>query len=125
MAVAVKKANRTMDDLGPTLKALADPTRLKIILMLREREQCTCHMTADLGLSQGTISHHMAVLKKAGLVRERQDKFDARWVHYSLNETSAKRITELIADLFDTSGMDQSPSDCRGICLPKSNKQKE
>jgi DNA-binding transcriptional ArsR family regulator len=125
MSVDVKNKDPMVSELGPALKALADPTRLKIILMLREREQCTCHLTADLGLTQGTISHHMAVLKKAGLIRERQDDYDARWVHYSLNERAAKGFIDQVTSLLDTTRTDPSPADCRGICLPKSHGEKE
>ncbi len=114
-----------MAELELALRALADPTRLKIVMLLREREQCTCHLTAELGLTQGTISHHMAVLKKTGLVRERQDEYDARWVHYSLDEAAATKTIELISDLLDTTQTDLSPSDCRSICSPKSAEEKE
>ncbi len=63
------------------LTALADPVRLRIILMLREREQCVCHLTETLGLSQGTVSYHIGLLKRAGLVQDRRDLHDARWVY--------------------------------------------
>ncbi|MFN2464096.1 MAG: ArsR/SmtB family transcription factor [Candidatus Dormibacteria bacterium] len=53
------------------LKALADPARLQIIAALRVATDpiCVCDFTAALGLSQGTISHHMGKLRQAGLVR--------------------------------------------------------
>ena len=63
-------------DLEPALKALADPVRLLIFQMLRQREQCVCHLTEATGLSQGTVSHHMGVLKKAGLEMKDIDLFE-------------------------------------------------
>ena len=52
------------------MKALADPTRLTMLASLWKAKDpiCICDFTAGLGLSQPTISHHMAKLKEAGLV---------------------------------------------------------
>jgi ArsR family transcriptional regulator len=50
-------------------KALADPTRVRILnLLARNPELCVCDVNASFDLSQPTISHHLSVLKKAGLV---------------------------------------------------------
>ncbi len=94
------------------LTALADPVRLRIILMLREREQCVCHLTDALGLSQGTISHHMGLLKRAGLVEDRRDCCDARWVYYRLNPTGVAAFQSAVNEIFDTSRTDETPADC-------------
>ena len=59
------------DDLSMRLKALADPTRLRLLsLMLASPglEACTCDLTDVLGLSQPTITHHMRKLANAGLI---------------------------------------------------------
>lgn len=101
----------TARDLMPVLQALADPSRLRIVLMLREREQCVCHLTEALSLSQGTVSHHMSVLKRAGLVRDRRDSADGRWVYYSM-VPSAQEIGRRIADLLDAPRVDLTSADC-------------
>ena len=98
--------------LWAALVALADPVRLRIILMLREREQCVCRITEQLGLSQGTISHHMSVLKRAGLVRDRRDPDDTRWTYYLLDESSVAHLQESLRSLLDTSRMDRNPASC-------------
>jgi DNA-binding transcriptional ArsR family regulator len=95
------------------MTALADPMRLRIVALLAEREQCVCHLTDALGLSQGTVSHHMQVLKRAGLVRDRRDPDDARWVYYSLDEDGARRLQARLADLLDTTHADPAPASCR------------
>lgn len=100
-------------ELLPVLRALADPSRLRIVEMLREREQCVCHLLERLGLTQGTVSHHMAVLKRVGLVRDRRDDSDARWVYYSLTP-EARRWGQRLADLLDTTQVDPVPADCAG-----------
>lgn len=95
------------------LVALADPVRLRIILMLREREQCVCRLTEELGLSQGTVSHHMSILKRAGLVRDRRDPDDSRWTYYALDASSVAYLQESLRSLLDTSHTDRTPASCR------------
>ena len=61
--------------LGQGLRALADPTRLRILSLIRSQpnhEACVCHLTEPLGLTQPTVSHHMKVLLDAGLVDREQ-----------------------------------------------------
>jgi DNA-binding transcriptional ArsR family regulator len=54
-------------------KALMHPVRLEILDVLREGEQCVCHMEATLGYRQAYISQHLSVLRDAGLVQDRRD----------------------------------------------------
>jgi len=62
-------------------KALADPTRLRVLWVLRGRELCACQITELFGLAQSTMSKHFALLKQAGLVDARKD---GRWVYFAL-----------------------------------------
>jgi ArsR family transcriptional regulator len=55
------------------LKALAHPTRLAILDILRDGEQCVCHMEAMLAMRQAYISQQLMILKNAGLVESRRD----------------------------------------------------
>jgi ArsR family transcriptional regulator, arsenate/arsenite/antimonite-responsive transcriptional repressor len=69
-------------DLARVLKAVADPTRLRLLALLAASEQgelCVCDLTAPLGLSQPTISHHLKVLLEVGLV-ERETR--GAWRYY-------------------------------------------
>jgi len=72
----------TADAMAPVVAALADPVRLRMVSMLLaapEGYACGCDLETPLGLSQPTISHHLKVLREAGLVEgERR----GRWVHY-------------------------------------------
>lgn len=65
-------------------KALGDPARLRLLSLISAHESgtaCVCDLTEPLGLSQPTVSHHLKVLREAGLVTgERR----GTWVHYSL-----------------------------------------
>lgn len=82
--------------MAPVLSALADPTRLRMVSMLLaapEGSCCGCDMEEPLGLSQPTISHHLKVLKQAGIVEgERR----GRWVHYRV---VPERLEEIAAAL--------------------------
>ena len=54
-------------------KALMHPTRLAILDILRDGEECVCHMEAMFGLRQANISQHLMVLREAGMVIDRRD----------------------------------------------------
>jgi ArsR family transcriptional regulator len=56
------------------LKALGEPTRLKIIKFLSIQELCICELTAILDMSQPRVSQHVKVLKQVGLIKERKVK---------------------------------------------------
>ena len=90
-------AREKAESIAETLKAISDPTRLQILAMIAEADQqeaCVCNMTAPLGLSQPTISHHLKKLNEAGIVdRERR----GTWVWYSLNKERWKKISELFS----------------------------
>jgi len=64
-----------------TYKALADPTRLRILALLVEGEVCVCEIHDTLRLPQPTASRHLAYLRRTGLVEARRD---ATWMHYRL-----------------------------------------
>jgi ArsR family transcriptional regulator, arsenate/arsenite/antimonite-responsive transcriptional repressor len=80
------------------MKALSDPTRLTMMASLWKAQApiCICDFTAGLGLSQPTISHHMARLKEAGLVES--DKRGI-WVYYRLRADLAPAKRSLLAQL--------------------------
>lgn len=63
------------------LRLLADPTRRQIFFALMRGEFCNCELSAELGLSENLVSHHVRKLREAGLVEEHRDPSDARWVH--------------------------------------------
>jgi ArsR family transcriptional regulator len=71
-------------DLATLIKALADPTRLRLVSMVAAHqggEACVCDLTAPLGLTQPTVSHHLKILVDAGIFR--RDKRGV-WAYYSL-----------------------------------------
>lgn len=74
------------------LKALADPMRLRLLSHVATQgceAVCSCDLTAELGISQPTVSHHMKKLVEAGLLTREQR---GRWAHYSV-------VTDAFAEL--------------------------
>ena len=62
-------------------KALADESRVRVVLALRPGELCVCQITELLGFAPSTVSKHLSILEQAGLVRSRKAE---RWVYYRL-----------------------------------------
>jgi DNA-binding transcriptional ArsR family regulator len=91
------------DDLAPLLRALADETRLKIFALLTQEELCVCEIEDTLELSQSLVSNHLAVLRRAGLVKARRDAEDARWIFYRADGKAAAALREKCTSLLDVS----------------------
>lgn len=72
-----------MTELSTTFKALADPTRLRIMNLLLRSPFCVCEMERILNLSQPLLSRHVAYLRNCGLVESRRDGMR---VNYNVNE---------------------------------------
>jgi ArsR family transcriptional regulator len=82
--------------LANLLKAVADPARLRILSLLQAQENgeaCVCHLTAPLGLSQPTVSHHLKVLREARLVSSEQR---GTWVHYRAEDDALRALSDLL-----------------------------
>jgi ArsR family transcriptional regulator, arsenate/arsenite/antimonite-responsive transcriptional repressor len=85
-------------ELARILKALADPTRLRLVSMVAAhegREACVCDLTAPLGLTQPTISHHLKVLVDAGIFS--RDKRGV-WAYYALVPGALQALAAILGD---------------------------
>ncbi|MDD3032741.1 MAG: metalloregulator ArsR/SmtB family transcription factor [Candidatus Pacebacteria bacterium] len=71
------------------LKIIAEENRLQILYLLKKGELCVCKIIESLKISQSLVSHHLKVLKKAGLVKDSKKGF---WVFYSLTEKGERII---------------------------------
>jgi ArsR family transcriptional regulator, arsenate/arsenite/antimonite-responsive transcriptional repressor len=84
-------------DMASTFAALGDPVRLRIVSMLAaapEGTACGCDLEGPLGLSQPTVSHHLKILREAGLVEgDRQ----GRWVHYRVVPDRLEELRSALA----------------------------
>ena len=68
------------------MKALSDPSRVRIMKMLQKRVMCVCEITAALGVAQSTASKHLKILEEAGLIASRKEGL---WVNYALADGGA------------------------------------
>ena len=90
------------DSLDRALHAIADPTRRRILQALRKggksagKDACLCagDIEAHVALTQPTISHHMAILTKAGLV---EAKKQGRWRWYKRNEKAIRQVLKTLS----------------------------
>ena len=78
------------------LRTLGHPARIAILGILRDGEQCVCHMEAMLGLRQSRISQHLMVLRQAGLVEDRRDGWN---VFYRLTRPEIAHLTEALGSI--------------------------
>lgn len=86
--------DRELQAADRVLKALADPTRLRIVGLLRSGEICVCHIYESLKISQPKTSRHLAYLRRAGVVRTEKRGL---WVYYTL----ATELTPAVRVLLD------------------------
>ena len=63
------------------MKAVSDPTRVKILKIIEKRMMCVCELQTSLGIAQSTTSKHLKILEDAGLVASHKDGL---WVNYTL-----------------------------------------
>jgi ArsR family transcriptional regulator len=85
-------------DLARILKALADPTRLRLVSMVAAHEggeACVCDLTEPLGLTQPTISHHLKVLVDAGIFT--RDKRGV-WAYYALVPATLDALSAVLSN---------------------------
>jgi DNA-binding transcriptional ArsR family regulator len=94
----------TEDAVTEMLRAIADPVRRRILEMLkqpgccsidRRTGLCACDIEREFRLSQPTISHHMAVLRDAGLIESEKV---GQWMWYRRNETALRRLARSLGD---------------------------
>ena len=82
----------TIMDQAEFFKALADPARIKIIKALADRDICVCELMNIMDMPQTVVSHHLKVLKYAGIIEDRRW---SRWMIYSLVDKRALKAVEL------------------------------
>jgi ArsR family transcriptional regulator, arsenate/arsenite/antimonite-responsive transcriptional repressor len=82
------------DQLAARFKALADPTRVAIVNVLSAADEvCVCNLTETFELSQPTISHHLKILREAGLVESSRR---GTWAYYRLVPEAISALREAL-----------------------------
>ena len=80
------------------LKALSDPTRLKILYLLSDKELCVCEIIYALNKPQSSISHHLNILKNLGFITGRKEGV---WIHYKLRDPKITALVSALVEIID------------------------
>jgi ArsR family transcriptional regulator len=102
------------------LKALSDPTRLRIVILLLERDLCVCELLFILNMEQSRISHQLRILRDAELV---EDIRDGKWIVYTIPNEIRKNLEPLFGlyfgkDLLQSDKIKQDKDNLK-VCLKK------
>ncbi len=88
-------SGRERDALAQRFRALADPARVAIVNRLAQSDEvCVCALVPELGLAQPTVSHHLRVLREAGLVQARRQ---GTWSYYRLVPEAVEALGRALA----------------------------
>ena len=82
-----------MDQKIRQLKALGDPNRFRIAMMLRVRPLCVCELLSVLDIAGGTLSNHLKVLENAALISHKKD---GKWIEYFISGTETDSFLQII-----------------------------
>jgi ArsR family transcriptional regulator len=97
------------------LKALGDPKRLQLLTLIQGGTQCNCQFSDLLDLQPNLISHHLRILKEAGLVTIERDPLDSRWIYYTINQAVYSELREYLNGFFDPSRIQPRQPTCGPI----------
>jgi ArsR family transcriptional regulator, arsenate/arsenite/antimonite-responsive transcriptional repressor len=84
------------DCLSPAFRVLAEPLRWRIVELLAAEELCVCHLVEMLDASQSLVSHHLRVLRDAGLVETERFRY---WTYYRLCPDALVLLADRLAEL--------------------------
>lgn len=84
------------DQMVMLFNALADPTRLRLLNLMRDGEVCVCFFVEILKEAQPKISRHLAYLRRAGIVHARRD---GKWMHYGITRPEQPVMARILEDV--------------------------
>ncbi|MFI5251607.1 MAG: ArsR/SmtB family transcription factor [Bacteroidota bacterium] len=85
-----------MNDLLPSIKSISEEIRLRIILLLLDKEACVCELMAVFKMAQSKLSHHLIILRDAGLLH---DEKRGKWNYYKVNTKSLSPVNKELVGL--------------------------
>lgn len=105
-----------LGSLSASLKALADPKRLALFELIVRGVQCNCDLGDALGVAPNLVSHHLGVLRDAGLILAERDPLDARWVYYSIDPRVLRKLGRRLSHLLDPGRIQPRRATCGPRC---------
>lgn len=97
----IRSATSRADRGGQILRAVGDPVRWQIVQLLAQEQLCVCHLTEALEIAQPLVSHHVKVLREAGLIQGERFRY---WTYYRLVPEVFGEIAELLAGMPTAAG---------------------
>jgi ArsR family transcriptional regulator len=94
---AIKPHDTNLRAMAELFKSLADETRLTILTLLLDGEMCVCEIMGALPISQPAVSHHLKILRQAGLVI---DKRRGKWIYYRIDPDEMAVLMDLFSSTF-------------------------
>ncbi len=83
------------------LKIICEPNRLMLLEKIIEGIHCNCELGQALQIAPNLISHHLSVLREAGLINAERDPVDNRWIYYSINPIMMDDLQAFFAEFFN------------------------
>jgi len=112
----------TTASLDLLFRALADPTRLRLLNLIADREICVCYLVEILRMNQPKVSRHLAYLRRAGIVASRRE---GKWMHYRLampdDEAAAAVLREVLRQVQPMPAMRRDASRLTSACCAPQN----
>jgi ArsR family transcriptional regulator len=105
-------AEPTLDEAAALFKVLADPNRLCILEVLMQGDSCNCELNEKLGLPANLLSHHLRVLRQAGLISSRRDTIDGRWIYYTVDKQGIIHWRSWLHSFLDPARIQTRPVVC-------------
>ena len=93
-------------DVPQLLKVLGEPMRWAIVSRLASEDLCTCHLVEDLGAAQPLVSHHLRVLREAGIVRSEPN---GAFTYYVLERSALAGVAAVLRELAGASSPGRRP----------------
>ena len=81
------------EDIAKIFKALSDPRRVQIVKILQGGEKCGCELIEKMEMPQSTLSYHMKVLCRSGIVKSREE---GKWTYYRVCQAGSRRAVDII-----------------------------
>lgn len=93
--IDIRPDDATFEKAADTFSLLADSSRLRIFTLLCHTEECVVNIAAAVGMSSPAVSHHLRILKSAGLIESRKD---GKEVHYKLADDAEAKLLHAAVD---------------------------
>lgn len=91
---------------GETFKALSDPVRREILMLLKDKPLTAGEIVSHFNLTGATVSYHLSTLKKAGLIAEQREK---NYIYYELRVSVLEEVLLWLSDLKGENQNDETP----------------